>query len=69
MNKFLFRKVPKSIDDISKNSDSFRFFKTSTVAESIFKVSLITKFGDDVAVVDCAVDIVALYNIWVLQFF
>ena len=63
MNEPLLAQVQKAIHDILEVNERLRLLHASPRVHAILKIALITKLGDDIAVINGAVDIQAPHDI------
>lgn len=57
MQIFFLCKVEESSEDVLEDNQGLVFFEWSSGGDAILEVALIAEFCDDVAIIDCAVDI------------
>lgn len=57
------------IDDVPENGNGLLLWKLLAFLEEVLEVALVAELRDDVAIVDCAIDIMALDHICVIDFF
>ena len=69
MKKPIFSNDSESVDDISENGDSFWLWKFVPFLQQIFEISLVAEFGDDITIILGTVDVEALHNILMIEFF
>lgn len=69
MHVFLLREVEESSEDALEDYLSLGLLEWSSGGDAILEVALIAEFGDDVAVIDSAVDIEAVDEVGMLEFF
>lgn len=68
MHVFFLCKMQETAEYVLEDHLCLRFLECPSGGDAILKVALIAKFSDDVAIIDSAVDIEAMYEIGVLEF-
>lgn len=68
MSILLMCEIEKTCEYIFKVDECFSFSDCTTSGDAIIQITLITKFSDDVAVIDCAVYVKTVDKVRMLQF-
>ena len=69
MKKAAFSDHSESVDDVSEDRDGFWLWEFVPFLEQVFEISLVAELGDDIAIILGTVDVEALHNILVVEFF
>lgn len=69
MHVLLLREVEESREDVLEDDLGLLFLEWSSGGDAILQIALVAEFSDDVAIIDGAVDIEAVYEVGVLEFF